>query len=192
MNQLTWFLAMATGLLLASCNTSANHEVGQSNQKSKRELKADIAFMEDSIKSLSVEVQASARGTLSRQELINRLLLFYRAYPSDAYAAECLFKVQMIYSGLNAHEKSVAYGDTLLMKFPSYSNKYLVIESNIAALDIFISPRDTANIRHYYNMLLNDPTYPKSKKGEIQKRLKHLDLNIFDFSVLNEKLKTKK
>jgi hypothetical protein len=98
----------------------------------------------------------------------------------------------MVYSGLNAHRKSIAYGDTLLKKFPSYKNKYLVIESNIAALDVFLEPRDTAMIRTYYTMLLSDHEYPKTKKAEINRRLKFLYLSIFDYANLPQNRSVKK
>ena len=128
--------------------------------------------------------------SLSQQELINRLTAYYRNYPEDPYSADCLFKVQMVYSGLNAHRKSIAYGDTLLTKFPSYKNKHLAIESNIAALDVFLEPRDTAAIRSYYNMLLADNEYPKSKKVEIRRRLKYLALPIFEYATMNASKKS--
>jgi hypothetical protein len=98
----------------------------------------------------------------------------------------------MVYSGLNAHRKSIAYGDTLLKKFPSYKNKDLVIESNIAALDVFLEPRDTSEIHRYYTMLLNDNDYPSAKKLEIRRRLKHLELSIFDYASLPKNKALKK
>jgi hypothetical protein len=159
---------------------------------SRESLKASIQAMEDSITTLSTQKTTGAMLSLSQQELINRLTAYYRNYPEDPYSADCLFKVQMVYSGLNAHRKSIAYGDTLLKKFPSYKNKYLAIESNIAALDVFIEPRDTSEIHRYYNMLLNDSEYPSAKKLEIRRRLKYLELSIFDYASLPKNKALKK
>jgi hypothetical protein len=159
---------------------------------SRESLKASIQAMEDSITTLSTQKTTGAMLSLSQQELINRLTAYYRNYPEDPYSADCLFKVQMVYSGLNAHRKSIAYGDTLLKKFPSYKNKYLAIESNIAALDVFIEPRDTSEIHRYYNMLLNDNEYPSAKKLEIRRRLKYLELSIFDYASLPKNKALKK
>ena len=159
---------------------------------SRESLKASIQAMEDSVTTLSTQKTTGAMLSLSQQELINRLTAYYRNYPEDPYSADCLFKVQMVYSGLNAHRKSIAYGDTLLMKFPSYKNKYLAIESNIAALDVFIEPRDTSEIHRYYNMLLNDSEYPSAKKLEIRRRLKYLELSIFDYASLPKNKALKK
>lgn len=159
---------------------------------SRQSLKASIQAMEDSVTTLSTQKTTGALLSLSQQELINRLTAYYRNYPEDPYSADCLFKVQMVYSGLNAHRKSIAYGDTLLKKFPSYKNKYLAIESNIAALDVFIEPRDTSEIHRYYNMLLNDSEYPSAKKLEIRRRLKYLELSIFDYASLPKSKTLKK
>jgi hypothetical protein len=159
---------------------------------SRESLKASIQAMEDSVMTLSTQKTTGAMLSLSQQELINRLTAYYRNYPEDPYSADCLFKVQMVYSGLNAHRKSIAYGDTLLKKFPGYKNKYLAIESNIAALDVFIEPRDTSEIHRYYNMLLNDNEYPSAKKLEIRRRLKYLELSIFDYASLPKNKALKK
>lgn len=174
-----------------SCK-NANDDSKSASPASRETLKASIQAMEDSVTTLSGQKSTGAMLSLSQQELINRLTAYFRNYPDDPYSADCLFKVQMVYSGLNAHRKSIAYGDTLLNKFPGYKNKYLVIESNIAALDVFLEPRDTAEIHRYYNMLLSDNEYPNSKKAEIKRRLKHLDLSIFEYASLPKNKAIKK
>jgi hypothetical protein len=174
-----------------SCKNSTS-ETTTNAPVSRESLKASIQAMEDSITTLSTQKTTGAMLSLSQQELINRLTAYYRNYPEDPYSADCLFKVQMVYSGLNAHRKSIAYGDTLLKQFPGYKNKYLAIESNIAALDVFIEPRDTAEIHRYYNMLLKDNDYPSAKKTEIRRRLKYLELSIFDYASLPKNKPLKK
>jgi hypothetical protein len=174
-----------------SCKDS-NATASETKPLTKESLRASIKEMEDSLSNSSNSTLSGAAYNLSQLELINRLTAYYRNYPDDPYSADCLFKVQMVYSGLNAHRKSIAYGDTLLKKFPSYKNKYLVIESNIAALDVFLEPRDTAMIRTYYTMLLSDHEYPKTKKAEINRRLKFLYLSIFDYANLPQNRSVKK
>jgi len=175
--------------LVYSCNQSSD-QTEDATPLTREELKASIKEMEDSLMMISSQKSTGATLSLSQQELINRLTAYYRVYPEDPYSADCLFKVQMAYSGLNAHRKSIAYGDTLLTKFPSYKNKHLVIESNIAALDVFLEPRDTAAIRSYYSMLLADNEYPKSKKAEIRRRLKFIDLTIFEYATMSASKKS--
>ena len=175
--------------LVYSCNQSSD-QTEDATPLTREELKASIKEMEDSLMMISSQKSTGATLSLSQQELINRLTAYYRVYPEDPYSADCLFKVQMAYSGLNAHRKSIAYGDTLLTKFPSYKNKHLVIESNIAALDVFLEPRDTAAIRSYYTMLLADNEYPKSKKAEIRRRLKFINLTIFEYATMSASKKS--
>jgi len=175
--------------LVYSCNQSSD-QTEDATPLTREELKASIKEMEDSLMMISSQKSTGATLSLSQQELINRLTAYYRVYPEDPYSADCLFKVQMAYSGLNAHRKSIAYGDTLLTKFPSYKNKHLAIESNIAALDVFLEPRDTAAIRSYYSMLLADNEYPKSKKAEIRRRLKFIDLTIFEYATMSASKKS--
>lgn len=188
----TFHILLTCSLLLTisySCNQSST-QTEDAAPLTREELKASIQEMEDSVMMISSQKSTGATLSLSQQELINRLTAYYRVYPEDPYSADCLFKVQMAYSGLNAHRKSIAYGDTLLTKFPSYKNKHLAIESNIAALDVFLEPRDTAAIRSYYNMLLADNEYPKSKKVEIRRRLKYLALPIFEYATMNASKKS--
>ena len=175
--------------LVYSCNQSSD-QTEDATPLTREELKASIKEMEDSLMMISSQKLTGATLSLSQQELINRLTAYYRVYPEDPYSADCLFKVQMAYSGLNAHRKSIAYGDTLLTKFPSYKNKHLAIESNIAALDVFLEPRDTAAIRSYYTMLLADNEYPKSKKAEIRRRLKFINLTIFEYATMSASKKS--
>ena len=151
MRTIVCFVSLMLLSMMYSCKDS-NATASEAKPLTKESLRASIQEMEDSLSNSSNSKLSGAAFNLSQLELINRLTAYYRNYPDDPYSADCLFKVQMVYSGLNAHRKSIAYGDTLLKKFPSYKNKYLVIESNIAALDVFLEPRDTAMIRTYYTM----------------------------------------
>ena len=191
MRTIVCFVSLMLLSMMYSCKDS-NATASEAKPLTKESLRASIQEMEDSLSNSSNSKLSGAAFNLSQLELINRLTAYYRNYPDDPYSADCLFKVQMVYSGLNAHRKSIAYGDTLLKKFPSYKNKYLVIESNIAALDVFLEPRDTAMIRTYYTMLLSDHVYPKTKKAEINRRLKFLYLSIFDYANLPQNRSVKK
>lgn len=191
MRTIVCFVSLMLLSMMYSCKDS-NATASEAKPLTKESLRASIQEMEDSLSNSSNSKLSGAAYNLSQLELINRLTAYYRNYPDDPYSADCLFKVQMVYSGLNAQRKSIAYGDTLLKKFPSYKNKYLVIESNIASLDVFLEPRDTAMIRTYYTMLLSDHEYPKTKKAEINRRLKFLYLSIFDYANLPQHRSVKK
>ena len=166
-------------LNLSSCGSSET----AANKPTRESLKARIKEMEDSLKGLQVNINEIKQiPNLTHFELINRLLDYYHNYPEDAYSAECLDKVHMKYSGMNIHQRAVQYADTLLDKFPKYVNRALVLESQGSAYDIFIQPRDTAKVRKYYTMLLNEnPKMDKDKIAGIRDRLQHLDLNFDQF-----------
>jgi hypothetical protein len=87
----------------------------------------------------------------------------------------------MKFSELNAHEKSAAYGDTLLKLFPDYKNKEFLIESMASAYDAYILPRDTVKVKFYFSLLLKDPKVDEDKKRDIRKRLAHLELSFDDY-----------
>jgi hypothetical protein len=165
------------GLILVSCGESSTE-----NEISKNKLKLRIKQMEDSIASIQSDpVTAAKIPNLTQLELINRLTDYYRAFPKDNYAADCLFKIHMKFGELNAHEKSVAYGDTLLNLFPNYKNKDFLLESMGSACDIYIEPRDTSKVRFYYEQLLKEKNVSESKKKDIRARLNRIDLTFDEY-----------
>jgi hypothetical protein len=145
---------------------------------SKEALKTSITQMEDSLKQLQSNLAVTKEiPNLTKFELINRLLNFYQSYPEDDYAALCLDKVHMAYSGMGIHIRSIQYGDTLLMKYPNYINRSMVLESQGSNYDIFLEPRDTGKVKYYYELLLKEnPTMEKEKRDGIKDRLKHINL----------------
>jgi len=177
MKQLFYFSFLSLGIFLAACTSSDN-----SNSKNHEALIKSISAMEDSIMSLQRDpAQANKIPSLTNIELINRLLAFYHAYPKEDYAATCLMKVHIKYSDLNAHEKALAYGDTLLTSFPKFKNRDFIIESMASTYDLLITPRDTAQVRKYYNLLLKEPTLSKEKKADVLARLKHIEMTLFEY-----------
>ena len=167
-------------LVVTACSGDPESVDGKPTKES---LKARISEMEDSISHLQNNLAAVKQiPNLTHFELINRLLDFYHYYPDDAYAAECLDKVHMKYSGLNIPVRAAEYADTLLEKYPEYPNRAMVLESQGSTYDIFLQPRDTAKIRYYYELLLKEnPNLPKDKKMGIRDRLNHLELNFDEF-----------
>ncbi|MFN5909723.1 MAG: hypothetical protein ACK45H_00165 [Bacteroidota bacterium] len=169
------FIALL-GLTIYSCGENGG---ANGNKPSKETLKKNIRQMEDSLKQLTATLTDIKQiPNLTRIELINRYLEFYKNYPEDSYAPECLDKVHMVYSGMNVHMRSAQYADTLLTKYPEYVNRAMVLESQGSNYDIFIQPRDSAKVRYYYQLLLKEnPTLDKDKKKGIQERLKFNHLN---------------
>lgn len=168
-------------LLLYSCGNNPKVD-----ENSREALKNKITEMEDSISALQKE-SSKLIPNLTSIELINRLTAYYTAFPKDDYAADCLFKLHMKFSELNAEEKALEYGDTLLLNFPNYKNKDFILESMASTYDVLIEPRDTSKVRYYYSLLLKVKNLPKEKREGIENRLKHLDLDFFAYIELNNK-----
>lgn len=168
-------------LLLNSCGNKPKDE------NSREALKNKITEMEDSISALQKE-SSEPIPNLTSIELINRLTTYYTTFPKDDYAADCLFKIHMKFSELNAEEKALEYGDTLLLNFPNYKNRDFILESMASTYDVLIEPRDTSKIRYYYSLLLKEKNLPKEKRDGIVNRLKYIDLDFFSYIEMKEKV----
>jgi hypothetical protein len=165
----------SVSVLIPSCG-------GPSKSDKKTELKTRIKEMEDSITAIQKDpIKAAKMPSLTNIELINRLLAYYQAFPTDSFSADCLFKVHMKYSDLQAYEQSIAYGDTLLQLFPKYKNKDFVLESIAGTYDVLIEPRNEQKIVFYYQLLLKE-NLKASKRKEIEERIAHIDMDFFEYS----------
>jgi hypothetical protein len=174
----TIYLSTFSLFFIFSCGNPTEQQSKQEN------LRERITSYEDSLANLQKDPQKAAKITsLAQIELINRLKAYNQAFPKDTFAADCLFKIHMIYEHLRAPREARAYGDTLLERFPDFKNRLLVIESLGSSYDIN-APRDTAMVRKYYNLLLKEPKIPTQKKKDIKARLARLDLTFEDY-ILN-------
>ena len=183
-------------LLFSSCKNGASEKEDALKNKgvglSRNELKASINQMEDSITGLlQNKDRKKLIPSLTYIELINRLKSYYQRFPNDPYSSQCLFNIHIQYSSLNANELAIAYGDTLLSKFPNFPNSDLLLESMATTYDIYIVPRDTTNVRKYYTMLLNLKGISSQKRKDTQERLKHIELGLFDYITYQSKHQAK-
>lgn len=183
-------------LLLSSCNDGTSEKddalKNRGGAVSRNELKESIEQMEDSITGL---LQSKDRKklipSLTYIELINRLKSYYNRFPNDPYSSQCLFNIHIQYSYLNANELAIAYGDTLLSKFPNFPNRDLLLESMATTYDIYIVPRDTSKVRKYYTLLLDLKGITSQKQKDTQERLKHIELGLFDYITYQSKHQAK-
>jgi hypothetical protein len=173
------FAFIALNIFLCACNESSNNN----SKPSREQLKTRIKEMEDSINTLQQHLSVIKKiPNLTHFELVNRLLDYYHNYPEDAFAAECLDKVHMKFAGLNIPTKAAEFADTLLLKYPKYANRAMVLESQGSTYDIFILPRDTVKVRYYYELLLKENRdMDKEKRAGIRDRLDHLDMTFDEF-----------
>jgi hypothetical protein len=189
------FFSILILMNLVACKTEEAKDKKSTAPKafSKEELKMSVKYMEDSITALySNPKTANSIPSLTQIELINRLKLYYKNFPNDDYSAECLFKIHIKYSDLKAQKDAMAYGDTLLSKFPKYKNRDFLLESMASSYDVEIVPRDTAKVRKYYSLLLKDSNLSPEKRQDIGLRLKHLELDFFEFIDFQSKQTTKR
>lgn len=191
------FLSIVTCLIALLClNACSNNDSANSADQikggsmSNEGLKNAIKQMEDSI----VTMQKTNKNipSLAQIELINRLKLFYQAFPTDKYAADCLFKIHIKYSDLNSQKNAMAYGDTLLKNFPNYSNRDFLLESMGSSYDVVIEPRDTSKVRYYYTMLLKEGAISAAKREDLKLRLKYIKLDFFKYTDFLSKQEAKR
>jgi hypothetical protein len=157
---------------------------------SKNDLLGRIHKMEDSL--MTNLPKNPTERNLASYELIDNYLQFFRNYPEDNYAPECLDRVQMIYTGLNLPQRAVVYADSLLLQYPNYSNRKLVLENQASTYDMFIQPRDTAKVRYFYEKILEEfPNESKEYLNEIKFRLNYLKLTIPELIEFRSKITVK-
>jgi hypothetical protein len=173
-------LFVITALIFTACKGGNDDKTGKPSKPTLSELKASIDKMKDSLKMM--QKNGTKIESLHRIELINRLVALYRNYPNDKLAPDCLFETHMIYSAMDAPAYSSAYADTLLKQYPKFKERALVLESQGSNYDLFITPRDSAKVRYYYSMLLEEyPNLDKEKRDGIIKRLKYNNLTFDEY-----------
>jgi hypothetical protein len=159
--------------LIVACSESKENET----TTTKESLKAQIQEMDDSLKvwyKLVMDGKESSVPSLAIYETVNRHLAYYRAFPEDEFSATCLDKAHQLYMQEKAYDLSIAYADTLLLKYPKYPNKAEVLLSVGSTYDVVLN--DTSKVRVYYTRLLKEhPSMDKDVRNQVSFRLKHLN-----------------
>ena len=172
---------------------SSGKEGHATEKQSKETLKSSIKEMDDSLKVLYKELmkdESKQIPSLAIIETINRYLAYYKNYPEDNFAPECLDKVQQLYLQEKVYEKSLEYTDTLLMKYPKYKNRASLLLNAGSTCEI---TNDKAKIKKYYTQLLEEfPNLDKETKEMVEFRLKHINLSFDELIELQMKNMSKK
>lgn len=152
---------------------------GSQNSR-KQEMLNIIEKKEKSIKDISIDLRPGQSIPMSESdELVTLLLDFYEAFPDSKHAPACLDKIHMIYSSTKRYPLSAEYGNILLLNYPEYINRAMIIESMAVTYDLFIQPRNKEKVRMYNELLLKEnPDLSQEKKEEIQFKLDNLDLTL--------------
>ncbi len=147
------------------------------SQNVEESLRESIQLLENELKNTSVnDVDKVA---MLKDSLVGELLNYYRKYPNDPYAPECLDKVHFIYSSQMNYVEAAMYADTLINKYPDYINRPMVIESQYNNYDMFIKPRNIDKAKYYLELLLKeDKEMDKERRADFEYRLEYIDLTI--------------
>lgn len=147
----------------------------------KEKVKSEISNQEKRVTELSMDQEKTKETGLAKVELVNVLLSYYQKFPKDDYSANCLSKVVMLYTGSNNTDLAVAYSDTLIDKYPKFVDRPQIIESQILAYEISISPRDTEKIKKYLGLWLKEnKKADKEKISEMQYHLENVETPLID------------
>lgn len=167
MKQLKWSLIT---FLLISCGTP---------DAPSSEIVSAIEQAEQELKILSIKRTSDLVIREKQSKLLQLLQKAYQSSPEGKSAPEYLDKIHMLYVVKGDFESAAKYADTLIVSYPEYLNRPMVLESQANNYDMFVKPRDPEKVRYYLELLLKEnPDLPNDKKQEIRFRLKHVDKTI--------------
>lgn len=163
---------------LTKCAAGENKPQAAAGGPSKKEIKENIRLLDDSLKTMYQEIMQNPDKQVP-SDMINRAIdlkmEFYNSFPEDAFAAECLDKVQQLHLQEKSYAKSVEAGDLLIAKYPRYKQRAQVLMSVASTYDYMLKNIPMAT--KYYQMLLDE--YPKMNpetREMIAFRMEHIDL----------------
>lgn len=176
-----WIGVIVVGLVLTACGGGAETVSTESTEgvPSAEELSVSIEKLRDSLVQLgdNSAVHGTQIPKLTQLSYVEKCLLFYRTYPENEKAPDCLKEVHFMYGVMGAYSLSAQYGDTLLMKYPKYKDRLAILESQISNYDFFIKPWNGEKVKELYNQVFKEfPNLPADKKADFQYRLDHIDL----------------
>lgn len=165
-------------LVLFSCSQNKTNEANPVMMKSRE----SISRMENEIANLpSATVEELGEVNKDKKSLMDSLQEYYNKYPNDTLAPQYLDKIHMLYSGMGKYQKATEYADKILMEYPNYVNRDMIIESQIMSYDVFITPRNPEKVKYYIEMLLREnPDMNKEKRSDYEERLKNVDRSFLE------------
>lgn len=181
-------LAVFTGAILVSCGGNEESSKTEEIQFTEESMLAKLDSLEQGLAEMKLNKKTAVEVNSKRIELVEMFKDLYARYPNSKEAPVALDKIHMIYSGMGKNDLSTQWADTLLMKYPNYENRVMVIESQAASYDNLIEPRDTAKVKYYYNLLLKeDKAMDADKRSGIKERMKYIHLSMEEY--IDKKMK---
>lgn len=169
--------------LFSWCLLSCNEE---KKKVTKQDYVESFKAYEDSIKANETALVDSKKGV----QYAEKCLEIAHKFPKDKDAPEYMDKAHMIFANMGLHGRSVALADSIILMYPLYKNRAMVLQSAATTYDMMILPRKKDKVKKYYEMLLKEnPKMPAEQRKDIEFRLEHIDLTFEELVELQQQSK---
>ena len=112
--------------------------------------------------------------------------------PKNVNAPTYMDRLHMLASAKRDLKKSLEYGERIIKDYPDYPNRPMVLKSLAYTYDAEVQPRDTAKVRKYYTIYLEENSgIDVDEKDMIDKRLLMLHVPFDNFLILEQSLTEK-
>lgn len=173
------FYVIATGLLMVACS-SGPETSGKSDKPKKEDLSSaiqEVKLFEDSLKKSGMQYSQETAVIYAE-----KCLSVTHRYPKSKEAAKYMDKAHIIFASAGLHQRSVIIADSLILMYPMYKNRAMVLESLAGAYDVFVIPRQKDKVKLYYEMLLKEnQKMSAEQRKQIEDRLKYIDLTFDEY-----------
>ena len=176
--------AIALGFSVVACSSEPAKIESSEGKNDLTNISAavqEVKAFEDSLK------KSSATGTLEYSQetaviYAEKCLSVAHRFPKSKDAAKYMDKAHIIFASANLHQRSVIIADSLILMYPMYKNRAMVLESLAGAYDVFVIPRQKDKVKKYYEMLLKEnPKMNAEQRKQIEERLKYIDLTFDEY-----------
>ncbi len=170
--------------IVFSCSSKTNESTVP---KTAEETIKEIEKFEDSLRLNQTNTTAFAHPELGLK-YAEKCMAYAVDFPKTKKAPYYLDKAHIILAGIGLHRRSAELGEKLLVDYPFYENRLMVIESVASSYDVLIVPRDKNKVEKYYQLLLKEgKKLSEERKKEIQFRLEHSELTFEELIELQSK-----
>ena len=177
-------IAFGMGLFLFSCSSEPKAVESTDSEKDVVNIATavqEVKIFEDSLKKSSVS------GSLEYDQetavvYAEKCLAVAHRFPKSKDAPKYMDKAHIIFASANLHQRSVIIADSLILMYPMYKNRAMVLESLAGAYDVFVIPRQKDKVKKYYEMLLKEnPKMDAEQRKQVEDRLKYVDLTFDEY-----------
>ncbi len=170
---------IAAGLLMVACSSDPE-TVEKSNEPKKEDLSSamqEVKLFEDSLKKSGMQYSQETAVIYAE-----KCLSVTHRFPKTKEAPKYMDKAHIIFASAGLHQRSVIIADSLILMYPMYKNRAMVLESLAGAYDVFVVPRQKDKVKKYYEMLLKENSKMSAEqRKQIEDRLKYVDLTFDEY-----------